>query len=407
MVGLINWLKGYLRIRVSGLSVERFINLCGYKNILLWDVCRLGECYEMFISLAAFRELRPIVRKTGTKVVILQRYGLPFFISDLNKRKVFLFGCIFSVLFWQISGNFIWQIEIDGNYRITTEQLSDYLEEQDIHVGMLKKELDIEALEKGLRIAFPDIIWTSGKLDGTSLLLSVKEGIGTEITVSEEVTDRYDLVAHVDGEIESIIVRSGIPLVKQGDVVTKDTVLVEGRVPVNNDDGTVREYLYTQADADIYIRHTISYEETIPTKYIHKSYTGRKKVVPYVRIGEKELALRRKPSYLVYDTLIQEQTPELFKDLKIPLLWGTYTYREYQNVESLYEKEQASEILQEKFLQFLTTLSEKGVQIIEKNVKIVEKSDVWSASGEIIVAEPVENLIQVEETDIVEASENE
>ncbi len=407
MVGLINWLKGYLRIRISGLAVERFMNLCGNKDLLLWEICRCEGYCEMYISLQAFRQLRPIVRKTHTKVVILQRYGLPFFVSNLNKRKVFLFGGIFAVWFWQISGNFIWQIEISGNYQITTEQLSDYLEEQQIHIGMLKKQLDIEALEKDIRIAFPEIIWSSGKIDGTSFLLAVKEGNGLEVVPAEEVTEQHDLVAHVDGEIASIIVRSGVPLVKQGDMVTKDTVLVEGKVPVNNDDGTVREYLYLKADADIYIRHSLAYEDTLQGKYIEKSYTGRSKVVPYVRIGESELTLRRNPSYLVYDTVIQESTHQLFKDLKIPLIWGTYTHREYLNMESLYTEQEASLILEKKFLQFLTTLSEKGVQIIEKDVKIIENNGVWTAAGEIIVAEPVDTWVQVENTDVVEASENE
>ncbi|MBQ9142158.1 MAG: sporulation protein YqfD [Lachnospiraceae bacterium] len=407
MVRLINWLKGYLRIRVSGLAVERFMNLCGNKNLLLWEVRRYEGYCEMYISLQAFRQLRPIVRKTHTKVVILQREGLPFFVSNLNKRKVFLFGGFFAVWFWQISGNFVWQIEISGNYQITTEQLSDYLEKQQIHIGMLKKQLDIEGVEKELRIAFPEIIWSSGKIDGTTFLLDVKEGNGFEISVTEQVNGQYDLVAHVDGKIKSIIVRSGVPLVKQGDAVTKDMVLVEGKIPVNNDDGTVREYLYLKADADIFIEHSIAYKDTLQGKYIEKSYTGRSKEVPYVRIGESELVLRRNPSYLIYDTVIQENTHQIFKDLKIPFLWGTYTHREYLNMETLYTEEEAAKILQEKFLQFLATLSEKGVQIIEKDVKIVENDDVWSATGEIIVAEPVTTWVQVEVTEETEVLEKE
>ncbi len=407
MVGMINWLKGYLRIRVSGLSVERFINLCGHKNILLWDVCPCEKFYEMFISVKAFRSLRPIVRKTQTKVVILQRFGLPFFIAGLNRRKVFLFGCLLSLWFWQISGNFIWQIEISGNYQITTEQLSDYLEEQQIKVGVLKKSLDIEALEKDIRIAFPEIIWTSGKIDGTSFQLAVKEGKLLEQSVPHEEGIRYDMVAHVDGEIASMIVRSGVPLVKQGDSITKDMVLVEGMVPVKNDDGTIRDYLYVKSDADIYIQHSILYEDMLPKKYIIKSYTGRVKTVPYIRIGEQEWTLRRNPSYLVYDTVIQENTHPLFKDLKIPLLWGTYTHREYLNMETLYTETEVSEILEEKFLQFLTTLSEKGVQIIEKDVKIIENDNTWTATGKIIVAEPVTNLVPFEITASEEALEKE
>ena len=116
MINMINWLKGYVRIVVSGVTVERFMNLCGHKNILLWDVCRMDNCYEMFISLPAFKTLRPIVKKTRVKVAVLQRIGLPFFISELNKRKIFLFGCMVAVFFWFISGYFVWNIEINGNY---------------------------------------------------------------------------------------------------------------------------------------------------------------------------------------------------------------------------------------------------------------------------------------------------
>lgn len=405
MVGLINWLKGYLRIRISGPAVERFMNLCGKRNLLLWEVCRQEGCCEMYISLQAFRQLRPIVRKTHIKVVILQRVGLPFFVSNLSKRKMFLFGLIFAVWFWQISGNFIWQIEISGNVQITTEQLEDYLEQNKVHIGMLKKALNIEALEKDVRIAFPQIIWSSGKIDGTSFLLSVKEGNGLNVEVTEEVNEQYDMVASVEGKIASIIVRRGVPLVKQGDTVTKDMVLVEGKVPINNDDGTVREYLYLKADADIYIEHSVAYKDVLQGKYIEKSYTGRSKVIPYVRIGEAELNFLGSPSYLVYDTVIQENTHQLFKDLKIPVLWGTYTHREYFNMESLYTEKEATELLEKKFLQFLDTLSEKGVQIIQKDVKIVEDNGVWSAAGEIIVAEPVTTWIKVDVPEVSEGSE--
>ena len=248
---------------------------------------------------------------------------------------------------------------------------------------MFKRSLDIEALEKDIRIAFPEIIWSSGKIDGTSFLLEVREGNGLDVTVTEEVNEQYDLVAPIDGEIESIIVRSGVPLVKQGDIVTKDMVLVEGKVPINNDDGTLQG------------------------KYVEKSYTGRNKVVPYVRFGEAELHFKKEPSYLVYDTVIQENTHQLFKDLKIPVLWGTYTHREYLNMESLYTEKEATELLQEKFLQFLDTLSEKGVQIIQKDVKIVKDNDVWTATGEIIVAEPVTTLKKVELPEVLEGSEME
>lgn len=405
MVGIISWLKGYVRIRVSGLAVERFMNLCGHKNILLWDVVRAEKYWEMCVSISAFRQLRPIVRKTGTRVVITQRCGLPFFMKSLNKKKVFLAGLILTIIFWYASANFVWKIEIEGNFKITQEQLRDYLTEQKVSIGTMKKNIDIELLEKAIRIEFPDIIWTSGKFEGTTFHLSVKEndGIKVEPVVTED--GGYDLVAHVDGEIYSIIVRKGVPLVKQGDVVTKDMILVEGRIPVKNDDGTVREYLYEKSDADIYIKHSMAYEDSLTCNYVKKVYTGREKECFYVRFGKKEWSIGQTKPYLVYDVVMQETTPALLKELKIPLLWGQYTYREYQNTECLYSKEEAAEILNKNLLQFLASLEEKGVQIIEKDVKIEKKVNAYEVSGEIIVAEPVESLIPTQVIDMAVSTE--
>ncbi len=79
MIEFLKYIRGYLRIRVSGFSPERFMNLCSNKGILLWKIVKEGDVYYMNINLKGFRALRPIVRKTGTRVAVLERYGLPFF----------------------------------------------------------------------------------------------------------------------------------------------------------------------------------------------------------------------------------------------------------------------------------------------------------------------------------------
>ena len=107
MIRLLKYIRGYLRIRVSGFSPERFMNLCSNKGILLSNIVREGDVYYMNINLKGFWALRPIVRKTGTRVVVLQRYGLPFFLPKLLKRKVFVGGLVFAVAFWLWSSLFI------------------------------------------------------------------------------------------------------------------------------------------------------------------------------------------------------------------------------------------------------------------------------------------------------------
>ena len=72
------FVKGYYLITVEGLLAERFINLCKVKNIYLWDLQNSNNIYRMKISIEDYNILDDIMNKTGVKVDILEKYGLPF-----------------------------------------------------------------------------------------------------------------------------------------------------------------------------------------------------------------------------------------------------------------------------------------------------------------------------------------
>lgn len=387
MIKLLKYLKGYLRIRVSGFSPERFMNLCSNKGILLWDIVREGDVYYMNINLRGFWELRPIVRKTGTRVAVLEKYGLPFFLPRLLKRKAFVLGLILAVAFWILSSSYIWNIELEGNYQITEDVFQSFLKENHVVIGMRKEDLDIQELEKQIRRQFPQVTWASAKLVGTRLQIDIKENDAPIIRDEEEGAKGMDLVAEYDGVVVEMIVRSGVPKVAIGDTVEKGTVLVEGKVPIYNEDATIREYLYVNADADVMLEHTRDYTEELPLDYVEKEYTGREKKSHYVKIGGKTWAMPRKRPFLVYDSLFRESRPLLFEKLSIPVFWGTVTDREYMNVEHAYTEEEAGGLLKQKLMEFLADLDEKGVQIIEKDVRIEKGENSWRIIGEFLVRE--------------------
>lgn len=389
MIKLLKYLRGYLRIRVWGFSPERFMNLCSNKGILLWDIEKKGDAYEMCIHLKGFRALRPIVKKTGTRAAILERYGLPFLLPRLLKRKVFAAGLVLAVAFWIFSARYVWSIELSGNYQITRDVFDDFLESHGIAIGMQKDSLDIEELEKEIRRQFPQVTWASAKLEGTKLVVDIKENDAPAVTEKPQTEGGTDLLSEYGGVIVSMIVRSGVPAVSIGDTVEEGTVLVEGTVPIPNDDGTVREYHYVDADADVILEYTVTCEEHLASDYVKKVYTGREKKSRYLRLGSRRLQLPVEKPYLVYDSLVRESTPVLFEKLSVPAAIGNCTYREYQNVEFRYTKEEAAQILNEKIIAFLTSLEEKGVQIIEKNVTINTESGGWVLNGSFLVRGPV------------------
>ena len=407
MIEFLKYIRGYLRIRVSGFSPERFMNLCSNKGILLWKIVKEGDVYYMNINLKGFRALRPIVRKTGTRVAVLERYGLPFFLPKLLKRKVFEGGLLFAIAFWMWSSMFIWDIELSGNYQITDDMFYSFLKESRVTVGMKRGDLDIEVLEKKIRGTFPEITWASARLSGTRLLIDIKENDAPIVTEQEEKEAGSDLVSAYGGTVVSIIVRSGVPAVAVGDTVEAGAVLVEGKVPVYNDDATVREYIYVDADADIILEHTRDFSATLPFDYIKKEYTGREKKKYYLRFGGNQWKLPQDRPFLVYDSVIRESRPLFFEKLSIPFYLGSYTYREYMNVEYAYSPEEAQKLLNEKLVTFLASLEEKGVQIIEKDVKIDTSGDSWVISGQFLVQEPVGDSVAVEKIVIGETGTDE
>ena len=414
-------LQGYVKIRVWGFAPQRFINLCSNKGILLWNIEKQEDVYTMCIGLRSFYELRPIARKTKVRVVISERYGLPFFVPGMLRRKAFLAGLFLAVAFWLISSLFVWDIQVTGNYQVTDDVFYSFLEQEGIHTGMRRSELNIGELEKQIRRKFSQVTWTSGRLDGTRLVIEVKENDMDYVYICENNTiygtkfkelpntKGKDLVAECNGVITDMIVRCGVPKVSIGSEVAKGDLLVEGRIPIYAEDGTVREYRPVTPDADIVLEHTGTFQAYLPADYIRKKYTGRQKTFYFIHFGDREWKPEKKMDFLQYDSVLEACPVKALEYLQIPCMVGRITYREYQKTEYYYTVSEAETVLQKKIMDFLETLDEKGVQIISKDVKIETKRAGWTAHGELLLREAAVSLVdsRAEDTGAEDLDRNE
>ncbi len=413
MLQVIRYLQGYLTIKVWGFSPERFMNLCSNHKIFLWNIRNHGDYYTMNIRLKNFYRLKGFTRKTGTRVVITGRYGLPFLSVRAWKRKIFLLGLFGSLCFWIWMSGFIWAIEVNGNYYVTTDVFQDFLKENEIQTGMKKKNVDIEKLEEAIRTHFDIVTWTSAQIDGTRLLIQVKEN---DLIIAEkgetkeaQVEAGVDLVADKDGTIVSIVTRTGVPKVSAGAQIKRGDILVEGGVPIYNDDSTVKRYDFCNADADIILRCVYSFEEQIAEKYEKKIYTGREREVPFFLIGTKKFKIQVPGNTYENSDLIEEKRQlKLFDNYYLPVYIGENLVREYKIEEKIYTKEEVKMLFEERLQKFIQTLQEKGVQIIEKNVTINKTSGVWKMKVDFLAEEKTgtakrTTLMQIEESPEPEA----
>ena len=77
----------------------------------------------------------------------------------------------------------------------------------------------------------------------------------------------------------------------------------------------------------------------------------------------------------------------MWGDFYLPVFFGKITEKEYENYSTIYDKDTANNIANEHLQQFCTELQQKGVQIVEKDVKIVVDQNSCFASGYIYVIE--------------------
>lgn len=394
---MIRYIKGYLLIRVEGYSPERFLNACSHRGIELWGLRSAGGAYEMYMTLKDFRKIKALSKKTGTKVRVRRRYGLPFFLHRYRRRKLFFAGAFLAVCLVYILTLFIWEIDIRGNLRRTDEALLSFLRSRDVYCGMTAGSVDCDQIADDLRGAYADLVWVSASVHGTRLVIQVKENehLSAQIGGKAQETEGTDLAATQDCTILSIVTRQGTPLVHEGDQVKKGDLLVNGRLDLKNDAGEVTGYRYCKAQADITGEYQISYEDTMEREFEIRSYQyERNNLVRqeelFLRAGDRIFSFGRlKNNYQEYDYYVEESQLTVGENFSLPLFWGRRTAVPCSVRRENYTDSQLQQLLSRRFEKACQDIEKKGLEIIENDVKIYTEQNAACARGTLTVRGPV------------------
>ncbi len=89
LISLVKYIRGFVKIQITGYSPERFINLCTSKKIFIWNIKEVSNGYSLYMGLDNYKGIKPLLKKTSTKTEVLEKHGLPFFIHKHRKRTGF------------------------------------------------------------------------------------------------------------------------------------------------------------------------------------------------------------------------------------------------------------------------------------------------------------------------------
>ncbi len=407
---IVQYFQGYLTLCVEGDSAERFLNLCSYHKIYLWNVSVRDNTYELCMKIEDFRKIRPLVRKTHIRIKIKRRFGFPFFVYSHKKRVLFLAGILFCVVLLRECSSRIWDVHFSGNQEQTSESLMEFLQTISVYPGMKKEKIDCFQINQAIREQYPDIVWVSASLDGSLLQIKIKEN---EMTTKEPTLDTgkeeikgTDLVASKDGIITQIITRSGVPMVHVGDEVKRGDILVSGRVEIKNDAQETIRYQYQQSDADIFANTTQIYTDKIPTQYQQKNYLSKEqRITIFVQINSWSLEIGSLVnSFPEKEIQWAEYRLSLGENFKLPIYYGYTHIKGYRGITKTYSKKALEQQLNQNFEQFLRKLEEKGIQITGKSVNIHLYDVFASAEGTLYLNQ---SIGVPAETEMMEIERNE
>ena len=287
MVRLIHYLRGYVSLVLSGQFIERFINICMHRGLFLWDVKKTAQdSARAKMSLHAFKQLRPIAKKTHTRVKIVEKHGLPLRLAAYKKRTFFILGLLLAISFLYVSSLFIWSVDIVGLQHTDEAELRSVLAELGVHRGALKYGQDPKALQNRALLKLDGISWLWVDIRGCRATVHILEKRPAPEILS---TDPCDIVALREGVIIEVRATEGNKAVKAGDTVLKGQVLISSVMPSER-----IEARYTHAAGLVFARTWYEESMTVPLTKLQKAFTGKSYTERTLKLGKLTVPLSRR-----------------------------------------------------------------------------------------------------------------
>lgn len=333
---LLYYLLGYVRVEIEGFFIERVINLCSNKSILLWNSKRQKASLLLTnVSIKDYRKIVKIAKQTKCKIKIKAKKGLPFIFNKYRKRKIFfIFLSIIAIGIISLS-NFIWNIEIVGNNNISKEEMIQALEKEGLKTGLLKSKVDTKDIINKIRLDRDDLAWIGIEINGTNALVKIVEADKKPEIIQED--DYCNIVATKPGIIVKTNAINGTALVKEGDVVKQGSLLIGGWL-----EGKYTGTRYVHANGDVQAKVWYEEKQKVDLNQVISSKTGNEETKYSVKINNFQINFYKTLSkFQKYDTIGETKKIKLFSDFYLPIEIIKTTNFELVENKVKYSKEEA------------------------------------------------------------------
>ena len=332
------FMMGYRRISVPREEAAEICELCRKRGLIYRNLSFGEDAVTLDCSPRMAKRLKAEADAADIPVGLSELCGLPGVLLRARYRFGILAGLLFCLFLFVWSESVLFSIRVDGNDRLSDEQIIEELAANGLSVGDPIRGLDTMVLENRVLIASEEIAWISINLRGNVANVVVRE---RQAPPKEEEMSASNLVASGSGIIEWMEEIRGQIMVEVGDAVGKGDLLVSGIR--SKEDGPLHLSL---ASGRVIARTSHSFEIRIPLSYEKKEYTGRVFSEKYLIFLEKEIKIFSNAGNLppTCDTIERVEHFSLQEDRALPVGIRTVEYPEYRTVTAQRSPDAAEEL---------------------------------------------------------------
>ena len=386
-LALWNYICGYVIIYVTGFSVERMLNMAINKGVFIWDIQYDKNRVRIKTAIGNIGTIKDCCIKTGCIMSAEGSFGLPTVLNKCRRQKVFVGGIALFAVVMYIMSMFIWTVNIEGNERISSEDILSACEKNGVAPGRLKDGIDFYKVGESLMIEFKDISWIAVHLDGTAVTVRLVETIPKKDYVEKE--EYKDYVADRSGTIVSIAASSGIPVVEPGDEVSDGDILISSTVPLKDGETQIGEKKVC-ADGEVYAERKYELEGISDINYKKRVFTGNTKTDYSVIINENEINIITPSDIDGYALKTDDRIQFRIGDYVIPFSINKKVYEKY-NIEKCVRTEEEAQSLADRQLdeELARLLADTGGELSEMHRDILINENNVTIKGYVYIIEKI------------------
>ncbi len=366
IIKLLHIFQGYVKFEGYSQNPSVFINDCINNCLDIWELYCDKDYISAFIIKSQYKLLRPIAKKSNSKIKIKSKHGLPFKVKFLKNRKGLIVGAFIFFIIIFIFSNFIWSVNINVDKETNIDSIQSSLNELGIKNGACIKKLDVKMIEKELMLKQSEIAWVAVNITGS--VAEIEISIKTETPDNQTNDTPCNLIASESGQIVRSEVLSGQKEFTLFQAVEKGQILVNG---ILQGEGEQISYKHSKGKVFALLRKSVNV--TVPLTQERIKLIDKKIIRANLDIFNLNIPiiLAREPDGN-YEDIINKSTVNLFeKKLPISLTTQKFLIKESENIKlSIQEaKEQARNELLAKIN------SDSDAKILHSDENFEERND--------------------------------